>query len=109
MLPKHWGGQAGGSEVAEQLAAKAQKHRSLLLTLGDAGVLPRLASPALRCCLLHCPLMPSPRSPSSHACHVGFSLLYPAFTGLGASLPMCTLLEHSLQPYVCASDLGQAK
>lgn len=49
MLPKHWGGPVGGAEVAEQLASKKLTHDSLLMILGDAGVLPQLASPTLRC------------------------------------------------------------
>lgn len=49
MLPKHWGGPVGGAEVAEQLAAKKLSHNSLLAILADAGVLPQLAAPVLRC------------------------------------------------------------
>ena len=49
MLPKHWGGPVGGAEVAEQLANKKLSHDSLLMILGDAGVLPQLSSPTLRC------------------------------------------------------------
>ncbi|BDA43944.1 Nuclear pore complex protein NUP133 [Coccomyxa sp. Obi] len=48
VLPKHWGGPVGGAEVAEQLATKKLSHDSLLLILGDAGVLSQLAAPALR-------------------------------------------------------------
>ena len=48
MLPKHWGGPVGGGEVAEQLASKKLSHDSLLLILGDAGILSQLAPPALR-------------------------------------------------------------
>jgi hypothetical protein len=48
-LPKHWGGPVGGGEVAEQLAAKQLNHNTLLMVLGDAGILPSLPPPTIRC------------------------------------------------------------
>lgn len=48
VLPKHWGGPVGGAEVAEQLAGKKLSHDSLLLILGNAGVLSQLTASALR-------------------------------------------------------------
>lgn len=48
MLPKHWGGPVGGGEVAEQLAAKQLNHNTLLMVLGDAGILANLPSTTLR-------------------------------------------------------------
>ena len=48
MLPKHWAGAGGGAEVSEQLAAKQAGHNSLLLILGEAGILPQLSPTTLR-------------------------------------------------------------
>ena len=49
MLPKHWGGPAGGGEVAEQLEGKQAGHNGLVRALGDAGALAQLEPLALRC------------------------------------------------------------
>lgn len=53
VLPKHWGGPAGGGEVAEQLEGKQVGHNGLLRALGDAGVLAQLEPLALRCACMH--------------------------------------------------------
>lgn len=58
VLPKHWAGAGGGGEVSEQLAAKQASHNSLLLILGEAGILPQLSPTTLRCVPLSQPVLP---------------------------------------------------